>query len=255
MVPQVRRITIFLWFVFLLLCGGVMTTGIIAQKTSSTNAKFVYESAFHTDALSYWQVYGQVYARYCREPFHNRRDWLGLIIQCAVLTLITLGLHCVELVAHVHRDEAVWRKATTVGINPTSSVLWDGTVMWPVWILSIFKSVIHWVFGYAFSANCFVFANLLPLIVLAFLFLLLTVFVEILIRYKPKGSQPTTYGNIKAIMALVDDWQHQRIYWGDKGEEADGIRRAGTGGQRLADLRANKWYVGLRLPPGYGVKL
>lgn len=255
MVPEVRRMAVFLWFVFLLLCGGVMATGIIAEKTGSTTATFVNHDAFNTDALSYWQTYGQVYARYCRNPFHNRQDWLGLIIQCIVLTLITLGLHCVELVVHVHRDESVWRKATTVGIDPTGSVLWDGTVMWPVWILSIFKSVIHWVFGYAFSANCFFVANLLPLTLLTFLFLLLALFVEILIRYKPKGSQPATYGNIKAIMALVDDWKHQRIYWGDKGEEADGIRRAGTGGQRLADLRANKWYVGLRLPPGYGVKM
>jgi hypothetical protein len=255
MVPEARKFTLFVWFVLLLLIVSVVVVAIEGHRSQSLTATYVQENAFNTNSLSFWQNYGQVYIQYCKNDYRKRKDWLGLIIQCLVLALITLGLHCAELIAHIHRDEAVWRKATTVGVNPTGGILSQGRVMWPLWVIFTFKSVVHWVFGSAFSANCYFTANFIPLTTLTFLFFLLALFIEVLLRYEPKGPQPATYGNLKALIHLVDDWEHRRIFWGDKGEETDGIRRAGTSGQRLADLIMNRWYIGLRLPPGFGVKL
>lgn len=40
-------------------------------------------------------------------------------------------------------------------------------------------------------------------------------------------------------------WDHDVLFWGDKGEVTNGIRKAGTAGRRLSDVRLNAPYFGL----------
>ena len=115
---------------------------------------------------------------YCNNPYTKRRDWLALIIQCSVLGMITMTTHCAEVVVHLIRDEYLWRRASTVGATFTGGALTQGVVMFPVWLLFCFKSVLHWVFSSAFSTNCLVVVSLIPLCTVAGLLLLLALFSE-----------------------------------------------------------------------------
>jgi hypothetical protein len=109
------------------------------------------------------------------------------------------------------------------------------------------KSLVPWIFGYGFSCLTRVFMVFYPLLTIALFFLALGLFAEYLIRVQPKGPQPTTYGDIRALVALVDDWNHDRLFWGDKGMwmHDEGVRIAGTAGRRLADLLPAVEYKGL----------
>jgi hypothetical protein len=151
-----------------------------------------------------------------------------------------------ELLANVSRDEAVWRKASSEkGSDLKASSILAPMRTWQSILLFIFKSIVQWIFGYAFSANVAAWMNLIPMIVLTVLLLLVALFAECLARHRPKGPQPVTYGNIQALADLVDDWSSSTLYWGDKGEIA-GVRKAGTAGHPLPEIQMDALYSGLR---------
>jgi len=215
----------------------------VAIRSSSTTAAYIVENAGRSDIMAYWQFYGQIGIYFATT---YRRDWLGLIIQTAVQSCVTLGLHCVELLVNVTRDEAVWRKASSrKGSDSKASPIIAAITSGQSITLIAFKSIIQWIFGYAFSANVAAWMNLLPMIVLTVLMLFLALFVEYLARYRPKGPQPVTYGNLQALADLVDDWSPGTIYWGDKGG-VGGVRKAGTADHPLPEIQMDALYSGVR---------
>jgi hypothetical protein len=245
-VPRSRRFTYFVWAVFALVVLWIILIAIFGAKTKSCTRDYVEQINYRTDFLAYWQSYCQVAIPYYRNTFFDRRDWLGLIIQCLVFSFITLGIHCAELLTDIARDESAWRKATTTGADAGRGALIEGATSWVCWVTFAFKSITPWMFGLAFNTNLFVFSNLIPLSVLGLIILLLALFSEYLIRRHPKGPQPSTFGDISKLASLVDEW-HPRIFWGDKGMIDHRIRKAGTAGQRLADLDMSMLYANLRV--------
>lgn len=245
-IRPVRLVTALIWALFCMAVIWTLTVmGLAIRSPKSTTAAYILENSGRLDILAYWQFYGQVGAYFSTT---SRRDWLGLIIQTAVQSCITLGLHCLELLANVTRDEAAWRKAAgSKGSDSKASPIFAAMKSKQTVTLFAFKSVIQWIFGYAFSANVAAWMNLLPLIVLTVLMLCLAMFAEYLARCRPKGPQPVTYGNIQALADLVDDWSHSRIYWGDKGE-AGGVRRAGTASHSLPEIQMDALYSGVHTP-------
>jgi hypothetical protein len=103
-VPRSRRITYFVWAVFALVVLWIILIAVFGVKTKSCTRDYVELMNYRTDFLAYWQSYCQVAIPYYMNTFFDRRDWLGLIIQCLVFSFITLGLHCVELLTDVTRD-------------------------------------------------------------------------------------------------------------------------------------------------------
>ena len=200
---------------------------------------------YRTDFLAYWQSYCQVGARYYVNAYFDRRDWLGLIIQCLVITVISLSVHCVEILTDITRDEFAWRKATTTGADAGRGALMEGATSWVCWVTFALKSITPWMFSMAFNTNLLVFSNLIPLCVLGCILLLSALFAEYMGRRHPKGPQPCTYGNIAKLASLVDEW-HPRIFWGDKGVVDGRLRRAGTANRRLADVDMSALYANLR---------
>jgi len=129
----------------------------------------------------------------------------------------------------------------------SSSTLVQAASVWQCWVLFAFKGIIPWVFSYGLiCSNTGVYFTVIPLSILAVLFLSLAVFAESLIRWRPKGSQPSTYGNVPALLHLVDEWDHARLYWGEKCRVLDGFGKSGTSGMRLADVKPNELYTRLR---------
>jgi hypothetical protein len=133
----------------------------------------------------------------------------------------------------------------------------------------VFKTVIHWIFSLAFGIYyegieiripqvCFT-ANVLFALALLATFLAL---------WQPKGPQPATFGHLPTLLDLIDVWPCRTIeeaeqtqdltenraegvqgtdmitlYWGDKGEDEDGIRRAGTSYTPLKPIVMSALYL------------
>jgi len=151
----------------------------------------------------------------------------------------------------MQRDEKIWRGASTDGVNPDGSLILQGLRTWETWVIFIVKALVPWLFGFGVSCNRNIFFATIPMVVMAALFLILAGFVEWIVRRKPTGTQPAAYGDVRVLGELVDDWGHERIFWGDRrvynrgvGMEAE-VRLAGTAGERLADVREGVRYVGL----------
>jgi hypothetical protein len=243
LVPAVRRITALLWAIFGIVALWTITLVGCAVHAGTANTQSVFNNSGRSDAAMFWQYYGQVSINFTTTA---RRDWLGIIVQTAVQSCITLGLHCVELLVSLHWDEKIWRKAASKkGARLSDNTIFTRLKSWPILTLFAFKATTHWVFGNALAANVYITMNLLPVIALAVSMLFLALFAEYLARVKPKGPQPATYGNLQAIEDLVDSWGHGTIWWGDKGNHGY-VRRAGTADYPLPEMQVNALYRGIR---------
>ncbi|KAI7971255.1 hypothetical protein EIK77_003554 [Talaromyces pinophilus] len=240
MLPNACRIRFVIW-AFL----GIFATwsGILAV-VDSTNHWFIDLS--HYDTLTQWRYWGGAYIDYHGHGYNfTQQTLIGLSIQICAQSFLSFGLHCVELLFDIFRDECIWRKAASVGIKLNTNPIVCFSTNWQSLVFMAFKSVIHWNFGYCLIAGSRVSMRLSPLITMTGLLLILCLFMEYLVRYKPKGPQPVTYGDILRLSYFIDEWDHEKIFWGDKGEVTHGIRKAGISGRRLSDLRPNAPYSGL----------
>lgn len=246
LVSHSKHFTRTIWAILFLVSLWAIVVGALARQADTCSADYVREASLAYDFLGVWQNYCQIVTKTWGNAYTGRRDWLGLLIHTIALAIITLGLHCAEVLTEMTRDEAIWREATTRGADPAVGSLTQGALSWQCWILVIFKCVVPWIFSYALDTALSVVMSLLPILTIAVLFLWLGLLAEFLIRHKPKGPQPATYGNVEALAALIDEWHDSKIFWGDKGAVTEMVRRAGTSGQRLADLQMSFLYQGIR---------
>ncbi|KAJ5369100.1 uncharacterized protein N7496_008860 [Penicillium cataractarum] len=82
---------------------------------------------------------------------------------------------------------------------------------------------------------------------LAVLWALFMGFVWFVSCQKPAGYLPATYGHIKTVVELVDEW-HPSMFWGDKGAGENGSRHPGTAGCRLQPIEPSAPYMGSATP-------
>ncbi|KAK0712135.1 hypothetical protein B0H67DRAFT_555982 [Lasiosphaeris hirsuta] len=245
LLPTTRTFTNLLWATFTFLALTTLTVALLASRPSATRSSrgastsllFVQRFAGHSSPWYIFQFFGIVEAVYNRNPYGTRMEYVGLLIQCAALCIPMFGLHVAELLSQMQRDETIWRRAAGEGVDPDSSLILQGARNWESWVVFLSKSVVPWIFGFAVSCNRNIYFATLPMVAVATVFLALGLFAEYLIRVRPKGSQPATYGNVLALVELVDDWGHERVFWGDKGVYEGEVRRAGTAGRMLGDVR------------------
>lgn len=108
-VPHSRRAMYMVWSVSALILLWIVFVAVFGANAGNCSKAYVEQMNYRTDFLSYWQSC-QVGIPYYVDPFLDRRDWLGLIIQCLVFAVISLSIHCLELTTDIARDEAAWRK-------------------------------------------------------------------------------------------------------------------------------------------------
>jgi hypothetical protein len=241
MLPNACRVRYIVWAFF----GTFAIWSVVIVILDAKSDRFGTD--YLSGILDWWKRFGLADFGFI-DNIHTRyhKDLVGLCIQIIVQSFISFGLHCAELVINVSRDEANWRKAATVGISMEDSISAKTLIRsWPTMAFAAFKSVVQSVFGFAFTVNDAVDIGMLPLVTIAGLLLSLAVFTEYLVRRRPKGYQPATYGDIQRIAYFVDEWDHKVLFWGDKGEIGNGVRKAGTAGHRLSDIRPDTPYVGL----------
>lgn len=240
MLPNACRIRFLIWVFF----GIFATWSSILAVVNSTNHWFV--DLRHYDTLTQWEDFGAAYIDYHGHDYNfTQQTLIGLSIQICAQSFLSFGLHCTELLFDIFRDESIWRKAASVGIKLDTNPIVSFLTSWQSLAFMAFKSVIHWNFGYCLIPGSRVLMGMSPLITMTGLFLVLSLFIEYLVRHRPKGSQPVTYGDILRLSYFIDEWNHETIFWGDKGEIMYGIRKAGISGSRLSDLHPNTLYSGL----------
>lgn len=178
----------------------------------------------------FWLLPPNSYTNTMRE-FFGKNDAGDFVIDsvaniffvAGIQALYTLALHTAEQLANLVRDETAWRQAanlstgTDIGKSPTRAAF----TAWPTIFLLILKPVSHWMFGLSVVVNEYqaIIFHALPLFILAGLTLLLAVFATYLTFWKPRGPQPATYGDLRSLAELTDDWRDgdgSQIYWGDK---------------------------------------
>ena len=145
----------------------------------------------------------------------------------AFQTIVTLTLHCIELIVNTSRDEAQWRaasgsKGARLSVNPIISAISS----WQWWVLFTLKPLVQWLFGTASMSlgqqgvgDPIVWFNCVPLFVLSVVVAVLLGFVLLLVYSKPKGRQPAVYGHLQTMVDLVDDWgteKNEKLFWNTK---------------------------------------
>ncbi|KAG1858247.1 hypothetical protein C8R48DRAFT_266816 [Suillus tomentosus] len=167
--------------------------------------------------------------------------------------LLTLGLHCSELIVNVIRDERQWRSATRsqglrVATNPLKPIFTHPLCL----ILFIAKPFLHWMFGLSFKINASAYNDSLEdfsvmmftaqIWNLCIALFILACFFTVVALLRPHGPQPAAYGHLQTLANLVDEWSPV-MWWGHK---EDGIPycHAGTSDHPLPDVKMDCVYAG-----------
>lgn len=240
-VPQTHCIMLFVWLSFI--ASAVTSTVLVALVSTHSLGGFDDNLSSNT-LVDKWKNYAYISTR-LSEVFGNRTEWLGISFQIISQSILTFCLHSVQLLVNLFRDEAAWRKAAHVGSSLSGDSLWSFLTSSQSMLFFFYRSLIQWIFGCAFTADIEIGLALLPMLTLSIMLFVLSCILEYSTRKSIKGFQPVTYGKISRLLDFVDDWDHERIFWGDKGEMENGVRKAGTASYRLADLQPDASYVGI----------
>jgi hypothetical protein len=124
---------------------------------------------------------------------------------------------------------------------------------WQTMTLFVFKTLVNWVFGLAFALYIEGVEIKIPQVCyLAIALTLLASWATVLALWRPEGPMPATFGHLPTLVDLIDEWpcrlKSQRdadgaeeakfsglvagdsviLFWGDKGADENGLRKAGT---------------------------
>ena len=176
--------------------------------------------------------------------------FLAILFLWLVQGIQALGLHCLELLVNMSRDENAWQQAGRYkGVLIGSPPLIAALTSWRMVSLTLLKTVIHWLLGQSFvpfaqmvpgqmsngdigTTEFFVF-RISPSRVLVFAILssVAAMYGTFLAFWRVKSPQPAAWGHVQTLADLIDDWRtiDGKIWWGDKGSnEVSGYRHAGT---------------------------
>lgn len=171
---------------------------------------------------------------------------LGIVYVSTIQATQTCGLHAVELVVNMCRDEGAWRRAASkagarVAGGGDSSFM-AAVQSWESVVLFVAKAVLHWIVGEAMqptinpSKNKFWLEMAYSrLFVYAILAISTAVFASYLAGRRYKGSQPAAMGCIQTLADLVDDWrtdEKSRFWWGVKTPVMSGAEEMGHTGMK-----------------------
>jgi hypothetical protein len=164
--------------------------------------------------------------------------------------VLTLGLHCAELLVNLSRDEYIWRQATGLkGTDSNYNSIIAACTSWQTVSLFVFKAAMHWLFGLSVNVSFVLGINMYPLQI--FYLTASTLIAALLATYwsirRPAGPQPVAYGHLQTLSDLIDDWHHC-MYWGQKEAGVPGYAPAYAGtssdSTRVRDIDMSMEYGG-----------
>lgn len=173
----------------------------------------------------------------------------GLFIVLFLITgVVTMALHCTEMITVLTRDEVTWRHCTSkTPYTARQNAVVRAATSWPAVTLFLLKVVLHWLSGNAvrYAYNWGIFLRVPQILYLCIGMALLAAFATFLCFRKPSGPQPATFGHVQTLVNVVDEWS-LLMFWGDKGViDSNGeARHAGTAGLPLEPIVMGAIYAG-----------
>ena len=142
--------------------------------------------------------------------------YIGLFIILFLVTgVVTIALHCAELVTILTRDETTWRRCNSMKpyVARQNSAIRAAT-SWPYVFLFLLKVVLHWISGkgVTYVYNWGIFLRPPQLLYLAVGMTLMAGFAALLCFKGPSGRQPATFGHVQTLVDLVDEWS-LLVFW------------------------------------------
>ncbi|KAK3304107.1 uncharacterized protein B0T15DRAFT_485858 [Chaetomium strumarium] len=137
----------------------------------------------------------------------------------AFQSIVTLSLHCAELIVNLARDETVYRALIGPrGTNGHYNSILAAFTSWRTMFLFALKAGVHWMFGLAINLQFQLGVNMhLPQIFyFAGFSLAAAIFGLLLSVWRPSGYLPASYGHIQTIADVVDEWADSGcMFWGE----------------------------------------
>ena len=135
--------------------------------------------------------------------------YAGMFIIIFLVTgVVTISLHCAELVTILTRDEVTWRHCNTKQpyMARQNSAIRAAT-SWPYVVLFLLKVVLHWISGkgVTYVYNWGIFLRPPQLLYLAIGMAIMAGLATFLCFKGPKGPQPATFGHVQTLVNLVDE--------------------------------------------------
>jgi hypothetical protein len=174
----------------------------------------------------------------------------GVFMITAIQSIVTLSLHCAELLVNLSRDEKVFRELIGPrGTNGHYNSILAAFTSWQTIVLFALKAIVHWIFGLAINLQFQIGVNMHPpqIFYFAGISLVTAIFGLSLSLQRPRGYLPASYGHIQTIADIVDDWADSGcMFWGEKDPgSVDKPGYTGTSTRRLKQPDENKLYGGL----------
>lgn len=165
---------------------------------------------------------------YSQDPlFFESRQVVSIVIIAALQSVITLSLHCAELIVNLSRDEEVFRRVTSSkGAHPKYNSILMTLKSWQSIVLLMCKAISHWMFSLALSSYL-----RLPILVMypmqiSYLSIpsgIVAAFATYVSLRRPSGPLPATYGHLKRLVDLIDECQGDSLMlWGHKVDDSNG---------------------------------
>jgi len=175
----------------------------------------------------------------------------AVLLITAFQSIVTLSLHCAELVVNLSRDEIIYRELIGhKGTNGHYNSVWAAFTSWQTILLFALKAGVHWIFGLAINLQFQLGVNMYPPQIFYFTaFALITaIFGLYLSLRRPKGYLPAAYGHIQTMADVIDEWSDSgSMFWGEKdpGNPHRNIPGyTGTSTNRLKAPDERYWYGG-----------
>jgi hypothetical protein len=251
---HVKRIVVSVWM-FNLVCIGCtagMTQLLVAMEPTVDHFQFRWSNNVDWTNIVVFGLNLFYWGDSIEPPvgtFAIQGFW-AILFLFVIHGLQALGLHCVELLVNMSRDEQCWqqssrRKGAQMSSEPLLSVLNS----WRTILLTSLKAVLHWTLGQSLAPQYFlsgyddptddsfvflggvILFHVSPsrLLIYCTCLTITAIYTTILAFWPVRSSQPAAWGHLQTLADLVDDWETKdgRIWWGDKGSNGL-IRHAGT---------------------------
>lgn len=161
--PEVRRILCYLWILTILVLLWFVTLLIslmVALRRCETNDFNICQNIYQgpswsllpdTNGITSLAQIKTVDDAGGQSPYGGVPKSVGfaivLIMMMGFQAMLTMGLHCADLLVNMSRDEDTWRKSSQKAGYTSQNALMTALSSWKSWLLFVLKPLVHWFFG------------------------------------------------------------------------------------------------------------
>jgi hypothetical protein len=281
--PSIKAILYFVWLTLPLAVAWGTTMFLVERQVDTEESRIVDASFTISPFFTPEDIYNtDADLRIEGMPSIPTQLLLTFAVVAAIQSIMTMAIHCAELLVNMNRDEKTWRAAfvgtsqearRSHGVKLRTNALASAATSWETLVLFAFKAIAHWLFSLSMIVSfvsldggydnfgyendhtsilyLWIIFRFVPIFCLSGTALVLAIFASYLAFRWPAGGQPAAWGHLQTLADLVDDWrvtgEGGRLWWGDKGTLPGGeVRHAGASGRKdlVEPIRMDALYSG-----------